>query len=266
MTDLKNKIKLFKSSHFQSAGVLLLIFLALFLLWFNVSNSVQAVNATAAQVYFEGEYRIADGPWQPIEEGKHIPANEGDVTLRGNFHLLTPSGEYIGIFKGDAPIAFYTDHINLVFYETGKRPYTIDHENPLYGDSACGVDWTAHSFTRGSTDPIEILVHNPHGFGNETAIDEMLDNFAIWGNIDFEKGVLDNGEAQRTVGILLMLVSLLFLGTALFSTLIHINKSKIIYSTLKRLNATSQRSLTALLAKTMHVLSSTSSTQKADLS
>ena len=229
MPNLKNKFRVLKKSRLQVTGVLLLMLLAVFLLCFNRANSIQASNAVAAQVYFEGEYRIADGEWQPIEEGTHISSTKGDVLLRGNFHLLSPGGEYIGLFSNDVPIAFYTDHISLTFYEVGRKPYVIDHENPLIGDSACGVYWTAHMFMRGSTEPIEILVHNPHRFGNENAIDEMLSNVAIWGNMDFEKGVLESGATQRNVGILLMLVSLVFLGTALFSTLIHVKNSKLIW-------------------------------------
>ena len=228
MPNLKNKFHIFKKSYLKVAGVLLLVLLAAFLLWFSNVNSSQAIGATAAQVYFDGEYSIAGGEWQEIEEGKHISSTKGDVTLRGNFHLLTPDGEYIGIFSSSVPIAFYTDHISLTFVE-GGRSYVIDHENPLFGDSACGKDWTAHSFSAGNTEPIEILVHNPHSFGNENAIDEMLSNVAIWGNIDFEKDILESEETQRYVGILLIIVSLVFLGTALFSTLIHIKNSKFIW-------------------------------------
>ena len=186
------------------------------------------MSATAAQVYFEGEYRIADGEWKPIEKGQHISASQGDVTLRGNFHMLTPGGEYIGVFSGGTPIAFYTDHISLTFYEAG-RAYTIDHENPVCGVSACGQNWSRYTFRSGSTDPIEILIHNPHSFGNENAIDEMLEKVAFWGNMDFEKSILSNGETKRNAGILLMLVSVVFLGIALFSSLIHIKNSQIIW-------------------------------------
>ena len=227
--NLKNRLRTFPKSYWKIAGVLALLLLAAILLWFGNANSLQAESATAARVYFAGEYRIGDGAWQPIEEGKHIPSTKGDVTLRGNFHMTSPGGEYIGIFRLSVPIAFYTDHISLTFTEANGRPYMIDHENPMFGASACGVDWTAHSFTAGNTEPIEILVHNPHKFGNETAIDEMLSSVAIWGSIDFEKGILESGESQRTIGIWLMVVSLIFLGTALFSTLIHIKNSKMIW-------------------------------------
>ena len=229
MTDSKNRFLKFKKSQLKVAGALMLLLIAALLLLYNSINSNQAQGVTAAQVYFEGEYRIADGDWQTIEAGKHISATQGDVTLRGNFHLMTPDGEYIGLFKSSTHIAFYTDHINLTFYEVGREPYVIDHENPLFGNSACGEDWTAHSFTSKGEYPIEIVIHNPHAFGNETAIDEMLSNVAIWGNLDFEKGILQNGESQRYIGIMFMIVSLIFLGTALFSTLIHVKNSMLIW-------------------------------------
>ena len=211
------------------AGVLLLLLSAVILLWHGNATSNQAMPALVAQIYFDGEYRIADGQWQKIVAGEHISSTEGDVTLRGNFHMLAPDGEYVGIYSGDVPIAFYTNHINLTFYEGENEPFIIDVENPLYGDSACCVDWTAYTLTTGSEEPIEILIHNPHRFGNETAIDEMLSNVALWADIEFEKSVLESGNTQRDIGLLFAIISLVVLGTALFSTLIHIKNSKILW-------------------------------------
>ena len=211
------------------AGVLLLLFAAIILLWHGNATSNQAMPAMVAGVYFDGEYRIADGQWQKIEKGKHISSTEGDVTLRGNFHLVAPDGEYIGVYTDSVPIALYTNHINLTFYEGENEPFIIDVENPLYGDSACHEDWSAYVLTSGSEEPIEILIHNPHRFGNETAIDEMLSSTALWTDIEFEKGVLESGKTQRDIGLLFAIISLVVLGTALFSTLIHIKNSKIIW-------------------------------------
>ena len=87
------------------------------------------------------------------------------------------------------------------FYETKNKAYVIDNENPMFGFSACSEDWTAHSFTWSGTEPLEMIVHNPHRFGNETAIDEMLANISIWGNIDFERDILTEGQAQRNTGL-----------------------------------------------------------------
>lgn len=210
-------------------GIFAVLFLALVLLWHGNATSNQAMPAMVAQVYFDGEYRIADGQWQKIEKGKHISSTEGDVTLRGNFHLVVPDGEYVGVYTDSIPIALYTNHINLTFYEGENEPFIIDVENPLYGDSACHEEWSAYVLTSGSEEPIEILIHNPHRFGNETAIDEMLSSTALWTDIEFEKGVLESGKTQRDIGLLFAIISLVVLGTALFSTLIHIKNSKIIW-------------------------------------
>ena len=229
MPKLKDRFYILKHSYLQVIGTMLILLFALVLLWHGNATSNQAIPALVAQVYFDGEYRIADGPWQPIVKGKHIPSTKGDVTLRGNFHMLTPDGEYIGIYSGDMPIALYTDHINLTFYEGENEPYTIDIENPLYGSSVCCACWSAYSFTSGSGEPIEIRIHNPHSFGNETAIDALLSNIAFWHGLDFEKGILKSGEIQRNAGLFFMIVALVLIGVALFSTLIHNKNSRLLW-------------------------------------
>ena len=228
MPSLNNKFHI-KKSHIAIVGISILILLAIILLWFNNNTSMQADPALIAQVYFDGEYKIEDGEWHKIVKGEHIPSTKGDVTLRGNFHMLAPDGEYVGIYRGDVPIAFYTDHINLTFYEADFEPFVIDMENPIYGNSNCGEGWNACFFTSETEDPIEILIHNQHSFGNETAIDKMLSSIAFWTGIEFQKGILSSGETQRNAGIMLMLISVVFLGIALFSSLIHIKSSKIIW-------------------------------------
>ena len=229
MDSKETKFSFINKTTLWIVGIFAVLFLALVLLWHGNATSNQAMPAMVAQVYFDGEYRIADGQWQKIEKGKHISSTEGDVTLRGNFHLVAPDGEYIGIYSDSIPIALYTNHINLTFYEGENEPFIIDVENPLYGDSACREDWSAYVLTSGSEEPIEILIHNPHRFGNETAIDEMLSSTALWTDIEFEKGVLESGKTQRDIGLLFAIISLVVLGTALFSALIHIKNSKIIW-------------------------------------
>ena len=229
MPKLKNRFYILKHSNLQVIGTIFLLLLALVLLWRGNATSNQSEPALIAQVYFDGEYRIAGGPWQQITEGEHIPATKGDVTLRGNFHMLTPDGEYIGIYNGDMPVALYTDHINLTFYTVEQEPYVMDIENPLYGNSTCGVCWSAYVPISGSEEPLEILIHNPHRFGNETAIDDLLSNMAFWSGLEFEKGVLESGEFQRNAGLFFAIVALVLLGIALFSTLIHIKNSRLLW-------------------------------------
>ena len=229
MPEFIDRKNMFKKTHLPVVGILLLLTLAALLLWFNSIHSTQSISAIVAQVRFYGEYRIGDGQWQDITVGQHIPATKGDVTLRGNFHMLTPDGEYVGIYRGDIPVAFYSNHISLTVLEGGNEPFVMDLENPLYGSSACGTDWTAYLLKSGSEESVEILIHNPHRFGNENAIDEMLSNLALWSGIDFERDVLESGKVQRNIGLLFVIVSLVLLGSALFSTLLHLQKTRIIW-------------------------------------
>ena len=213
----------------QVLGVLTALLLAALLLWHGNATSSQASPALVAQVYFDGEYQIGDGPWQKILPGAHISATKGDVTLRGNLHMNAPDGTYVGIYRGEIPVAFYVDHLRLTIREGEGEAVALDTENPLYGASVCGVSWTAYTFLSPSEDAVEIRIHNPHVYGNENAVDDLLANVTLWTGIDFEKDVLERGASQRDVGLLFMIVSLLFLGSALFSTLIYVKNSKILW-------------------------------------
>ena len=210
-------------------GIVLVIISSTLLLWHGNANSNQSIPAYTASVYFEGQYRIGDGDFHDIKKGEHISSTKGDVILRGNFHMLAPDGEYVGVYREDIPIAFYLDHISLTFYEVGSEPFTLDMENPIYGNSVCGVNWEAYCLTSESDDLIEILIHNPHNYGNENAIDEMLSKVTLWTPMEFEKDVLDSGASQRNIGLAFIIASVMFLGTALFSSLIHVKNSKIIW-------------------------------------
>jgi hypothetical protein len=176
-------------------GIVLVRISSMLLLWQGNANSNQSATPTPGKVVFVGQYKIGDEEWKEIKKGEHISSTKGDVTLRGNFFKLKPNGEEIGIFTGEMleSIAFYTNHINLTFCETGFPPVSIDNENPRIGKSACGKSWITRSFSN-PTEPIEIIVHNPHKFGNENAIDEMLSKTAAvspFVKTEFEKGVLD---------------------------------------------------------------------------
>lgn len=221
----KKRFENIKKIPLQVIGVFVVLFAALLLLWRSAVNSNEAISALVAKVYFEGEYRIGDEDWKQIVVGQHIPATKGDVTLKGKFHMLAPDGEYVGPLEADVPIAFYMDHINVTIYEEGQEPYVKDNENPLLGFSTCGKSWDVHTFAGDGTKSIEMVVHNPHRFGNETAVDELIAKFSIWSGMDFEKEVLSKGEKQRNLGLCFVVISFVLVGTALFMVLIRMKKS-----------------------------------------
>ena len=72
----------------------------------------QAMNAMYLSAEFQGEYKVADGDWKPYIKGEHIPADKGDVTLKGNFQMFVPTtGEVIGNAPEGVIMAFYFNHI-----------------------------------------------------------------------------------------------------------------------------------------------------------
>ena len=49
-------------------GIVFIIVSSILLLWQGNENSNQAIPASTASVYFEGQYRIGDGEWKEIEK------------------------------------------------------------------------------------------------------------------------------------------------------------------------------------------------------
>ena len=239
MMGLKEKIKAANHSHILIAGFLVLVLLATSLVWFNHSTSVQADLSLRIEVYFKGQYRIAEGEWRTYVEGEHIPATKGDVTLKGNLYMRC-LGEDLGVYRYDPKdpdsrkVAFYTNHINLTFCEIDSNGdetnFIIDTENPLCGDSGCGKIWTVHSLESNPEELIEITISNPHIFGNETAIDELLGTMVLYSGVNFENDVLASGATERNMGLFFVMVAAMLLGIALFSTLVRVKNSRIIWA------------------------------------
>ena len=226
MLDLKGAFQKIKKSHLQILGVLFLVSLSIILVWFNESTSPQSDPSHLPQVYFKGVYQIDKGEPQEIVKGEHIPATQGDVTLLGNFyfHMELEGEEVTGIHRG-LPIMIYSDHINLTVYDGENGSETDDMENPL-----CGENWNAYFFESPEEQEIKIVIHNPHKYGNETAIDKMLSSFVIQDEMgSYEKTALKSGETQRNIGLIFIMGSVMLFGIALFSTLIHIKNLKIIW-------------------------------------
>ena len=53
-----------------------------------------------------------------------------------------------------------------------------------------------YGFVSNSEELIDIIIHNPHSFGNENAIDEMPDTMEIYFGIDFDKRILESGKPE----------------------------------------------------------------------
>ncbi len=184
----------------------------------------QAMNAMYLSAEFQGEYKVADGDWQPYVKGQHIPANSGDVTLKGHFQLFVPTtGEIVGNAEEGTVLAFYFNHIGGEVSEGGEEFRPFDAEYDLIGEDLCGKMYIGYECK--GADEITIKLKNPHKFGNAGAVDDFLNNLSTYGGTDFERDALNRGSAHRILGIALILFAFMLLGTAIFSMLIHIKGS-----------------------------------------
>lgn len=184
----------------------------------------QAVNAMYLSAEFAGEYKVADGEWQTYVKGKHIPADKGDVTLKGQFQLFVPAtGEIVGNAQEGTVLAFYFNHISAEISEDGEEFRPFDAESDLIGEDLCGKMYIGYECK--GADEITIKLKNPHKFGNPGAVDDFLTNLSTYGGTDFERDTLNRGSAHRILGIALILFAFMLLGTAIFSMLVHIKGS-----------------------------------------
>lgn len=209
------------------ALVVMLLLLCAVFLWVGNSNSVQSEAPMIAGVRFYGEYMVGDGDWQPIEVGKHIPATRGDVTLKGHFQLIDPTnGTPVSRIAAGTEVSLYLNHLGAYIpLENGKLYFEC--ENDMLGDDACAI--MRGFFTVQDEEDIVIVLQNPHRYGNENAIDEFLANMSIAPGIYLEKADLERGENSRAIGIIVLMVSIIILGIAFFSAVIHIRYSKEIW-------------------------------------
>ena len=185
----------------------------------------QAMNALYLSAEFQGEYKVADGDWQPYIKGEHIPADKGDVTLKGNFQLFVPTtGEIVGNAQEGTVLAFYFNHIGGEVSEGGEEFRPFDAESNLIGEDLCGKMYIGYRCK--GAEEITIKLKNPHKFGNPGAVDDFLNKLSTYGGTDFERDTLNRGSLHRILGIALILFAFMILGTAIFSLLIHIKGSK----------------------------------------
>ena len=208
-----------------TASVVAILLFALIFLWMGVQGSSQSKLSSPADIAFEGEYRIGDGEWREIKKGEHIPSTQGDVTLRGIFMMYAPTtGEAKGPVKDGNSVYLYLNHIGgqVIMPEGGK--IVFDAENDRLGQDACAKMWgSAPSL---GTTPVTIVLHNPHAFGNENAIDDLLNNISGAYGSYHESQMLEKGDLQRNIGLLVLISSVVIIGIAIFSTVIHVKKHK----------------------------------------
>ncbi|MGN0614245.1 MAG: sensor histidine kinase [Porcipelethomonas sp.] len=208
----------------------LLIVLSAVLIFVMISRDTEAMEAIPLRVTFQGEYKTGDSSWQEISEGKEISFKNGEVRLKGYFQIETDDGEVIGQVPKGMSIITYFDHIGGQI-ETDDWISVFDMENKALGDSTCGEDWVSIECPVEENETVEIVLTNPHKYGNSDAVNTFLESMHLYsGNgAAFEHMMSEEGSLQRNAGIVIMVVSFIVLGVAIFSSIIKVPHSRILW-------------------------------------
>ena len=199
------------------------------LLWINNQSAIQSIGIIYPEVFFQGEYKIGNGPWQEYQPGVHLSAKRDDITLKGTLHMeLSAFDEYIGYVEPENLVAFYCDHLQVRISEANGVTTVLESEVPQY-EITCAKLWQPYMFQGEAGQEVEIQIHSPHKFGNENAVDEMLENMYIYAGYDFEEDRIQEGIFQRLLGTFILLAACCMLGISVFAGRIHVRGNKVIW-------------------------------------
>lgn len=180
-------------------GCLLLIVICAVSLGVMSTNPSKSIPASILTASFSGEYKIEDGEWQSIPKDGHISSTKGDVTLRGKFNVSLPDGEFLTDNPEGFYFNFYVNHI-FVKIRVGEETVAFDTEHPQLGIDACGTMWATYLFPEGTDGVTEIVISNPHGHGNEMAVDEFLESVCMDDPTLLSDSLADEYDTSRYVG------------------------------------------------------------------
>ncbi|MGN0817804.1 MAG: sensor histidine kinase [Candidatus Coproplasma sp.] len=217
-----------KKIPFLTVGLIIVMLTGFLFLWLSCKDNAQATAAMNIRVSFQGEYRIADEEFKPLTCGEKIPADRGDLTLRGYFQLQLSDDVVIGRVPKGFIIAMYFNHIGATLYIDGQEPHMFDSEIKSLSRDSCGQVWITYAYTGDENQEVTLVLHNPHAFGNVTAYNDFLDNMYVYSEVAFENMMTNEGAFDRGVGFVFIIVGLVLLGVALYAALLRLKQGSLI--------------------------------------
>ena len=165
---------------------------------------------------FGGEYSYDGIQWMPLADDSDLSASNDVLYLRGHLSLKLREGGLLCVYK---------NHIGLSLYVNGQPLYTdltsslISRGNFENSPSLCGQQWDFIS-SPGITpeDELEIVLYNPHNYGNESAYQDFLNTLcaiSAGGESILEKNLAPHSLLYRLTGQSLVAFSWLALGVFL---------------------------------------------------
>ncbi|MDO5149763.1 MAG: histidine kinase [Oscillospiraceae bacterium] len=207
----------------------LLIVLSFVLIFAMIYKDNQAMPPMLMKVTFQGEYETENGDWQEVEQCRNIPFINGEAHLKGYFQLETTDGMVVGKVPKDIHMTAYFNHIGGQINLNGETVHIFDMENSQLGISSCGEDWIKFDNPADENDIVEIILRNPHKYGNTGAVNTFLESLYTYSGAAFDEQMTEEGAMQRTSGIVIMVVSFILLGVAVFSTILKVPYSRMLW-------------------------------------
>ena len=190
-----------KNRRLEYISFILPLLLALLCLISATTNHHQASLSIPMPQELVGEYSRDGVNWQPLTEESDISALKGDLYLRGSFLWEMEEGWQLN---------YYRNHIGAAIKVNGQLIYQDDildipDLKPELFASMCARSWMGTLVPAiGPEDSVEIYLHNPHMYGNETAYRDFLTTLCSdpveWSIL--ELNLEPHGELFRILGVL----------------------------------------------------------------
>ena len=168
-----------------------------------------------------GEYSYDGMHWMPLNDDSDLSARNDRLYLRGHLPYTLHEGSFLCV---------YQNHIGLSLRVNGQPLYTdliasfVSRGSFSNSPSVCGKHWEfIHSPGITPEDELEIVLYNPHNYGNETAYRDFLSTLCAipaGGEDILEKNLTSHTFPYRLTGQILIALSLLLLGISLSSLVI----------------------------------------------
>ena len=210
-----------KKQRFEYIGFVLPLLMAVICIFSATINNHQAMLAIPMPQEFLGEYSYDGETWQTLTETSDISALKGDLYLRGTFLREMQEGWQLN---------FYRNHIGVRIAVNGRQIYQDDilefrDLKPEVFASMCVRAWMGTLVPAiGTEDVIEIYLHNPHVYGNQTAYRDFLTTLCSdpveWSILQLN--LAPYGKPFMVIGVLLAATSLMLLGAAIAAAIVRI--------------------------------------------
>ncbi len=191
------------------------------------NQSEQTEKAEPSRVVFQGEYRIAGGEWQSLENAGLLSATKGNVELKGAFWLCdNQSGEKVSPLEKGTFVYFYLDHVKAIVKDAHGNVWFSNNENDQNEKGSCAESWEPYELSGESGEEISITFYNPHVFGNEKAIDGFLDNLQIYYGENSSVPFSGRENLRIVIEILILVFFFVLLAAAVCVSLMRIKHSR----------------------------------------